>query len=153
MQSNGTRALVALAAIALVVVAFFVLSGDDDAGDGSGADADPPAATTTETADDGSDDKPKEDKPAQKPDVPAIVIKDGAPAGAVTELEFDKGDEIAFTVTANTDQEIHVHGYEIEEEIPAGETVDVTFPADLDGIYEIESHASGELLAELRVNP
>ena len=108
MQSIGSRALVALAAIALVVVAFFVLRGDDDAGDGSGADADPTTTTTstTATADDGpAEDKPKQDKPAAKPEVPAIVIKDGAPANGVIELEFDKGDEIAFTVTANTDQE------------------------------------------------
>ena len=152
MQSNGSRALVALAAIALVVVAFFVLKGDDDAGEGSGADPDPPAATTT--ADEATNqDEPAEDKPAEEPEIPTIVIKDGAPADGVTELEFDKGDVVRFAVESNIDQEIHVHGYEIEEEIPAGETVTVQFAADLDGIYEIESHTSEQLLAELRVNP
>ncbi len=152
MQSNGTRALVALAAIALVVVAFFVLQGDDDAGEGSGGDADPPVSTTTAT-DDTTTEKPAEDEKPEEPQVPTIVIQDGAPKGGVTELEFDKGDEVRFAVESNTDQEIHIHGYEIEEEIPAGETVDVEFPADLDGIYEIESHSSGQQLAELRVTP
>ncbi len=107
---------------------------------------------STTTAADEPAEKPAEDKPA-KPEIPTIVIKDGAPEGGVTELEFDKGDEIRFAVTSNTDQEIHVHGYEIEEEIPAGETVNVEFPADLDGIYEVESHTSEQQVAEIRVNP
>jgi hypothetical protein len=149
MQSNGSRALVALAAIAVVVVAFFVLRGDEDAGEGSGADPDPPTATTTTT----TEEQPAEEEPAEKREIPTVVIKDGAPEGGATELEFDKGDEIRFAVTSNTDQEIHIHGYEIEEEIPAGQTIDVEFPADLDGIYEVESHTTEQQIAEIRVNP
>jgi hypothetical protein len=152
MQSNGTRALIALAAIALVVVAFFVLRGDDDAGEGSGGDADPPVATTTtdETTAEEPADKPE--KP-EEPDVPEIVIEGGVPVDGVAEIEVAKGDEVRFTAVSDTDDEIHIHGYDLYEDLPAGKKVEVAFPADLDGIYEIESHTTGELLAELRVNP
>ena len=46
-----------------------------------------------------------------------------------------------FRVTADEDEEIHVHGYDIEKEVPAGETIDVSFPATITGIFEIEFHA------------
>ena len=58
-----------------------------------------------------------------------------------------------FRVTADEDEEIHVHGYDIEEEVPAGETINVSFPATITGIFEIEFHHSEEQIGSLRVDP
>ena len=49
--------------------------------------------------------------------------------------------------------EIHVHGYDRELAVPAGRTRTLTFEADLEGIFEVEDHHTGELLAELEVRP
>lgn len=157
MNSNATRGLVALGAIVLVVVAFFVLRGDEEAGEGSSVDS---SSTTATTADGGSttEDKPADQgKPAKdeapdEPELTTIVIKDGVPEGGVAELEFAKGDEVRFAVVADAANELHIHGYDLYEDLPAGKKVEIAFPAELDGIYEIESHTTGELIAELRVS-
>lgn len=97
------------------------------------------------------------ERPAQNTDsapaVPEIVVRDGEPVGGVRELEYDAGDQIRFKVRSNRADEVHVHGYDVEQEIPAGGTATLSFPADIEGIFEVELHGSEAQIAELRVNP
>ena len=158
MQSNLTRALVALAAVAVVVVAFVVLKGDEETDDGSAN-----GTVTAEQADtgegSGNDSKPagdggggKPEKPAE-PAVPEIVVKGGEPEGGVAELEFEKGDEVRFVVRSDAADEIHVHGYDVYADVPAGGKAEVEFPAEIDGIFEVELHDTAAQIAELTVSP
>ena len=84
---------------------------------------------------------------------PTIVVHDEEPVNGVEKLEYSAGEQVEFKVKSNTATEVHVHGYEIEKEVPAGGTVTVSFPAELEGIYEVEVHPAEEQIAELRVNP
>jgi hypothetical protein len=84
---------------------------------------------------------------------PTIVVRDEEPVNGVEKLEYSAGEQVEFKVKSNTASEVHVHGYEIEKEVPAGGTVTVSFPAELEGIYEVEVHPAEEQIAELRVNP
>jgi hypothetical protein len=86
-------------------------------------------------------------------DVPTIVVREGEPVGGVQELEFSAGEEIRFRVTSDEAEEIHVHGYDIAKDVPAGGTVEFAFPAELEGIYEAELEQLGVQIAELQVNP
>jgi FtsP/CotA-like multicopper oxidase with cupredoxin domain len=85
-----------------------------------------------------------------------LTVDNGEPAGGVKTLTYDKGDQVSIEVRLNTpEEEIHVHGYEIEK--PAEKSpVRLSFPAKLDGVFEIEVHrldgSEGEI-AELHVNP
>lgn len=90
---------------------------------------------------------------AAEPAVPTIAVKGGKPVGGVAELEYDAGERVRFRVRSDAADEVHVHGYDVEEEIPAGGSVLVSFPADIEGIFEVELHGSEEQIAELRVNP
>jgi len=56
-------------------------------------------------------------------------------------------------VRSDTDEEIHVHAYDIEREVPAGKTITVSFKATITGIVEIEFHGSEEQIGELTVEP
>ena len=56
-------------------------------------------------------------------------------------------------ITSDAADEIHVHGYDIYEDVPAGGRARVRFKADAAGIFEIEMHGSGQQIASLRVNP
>ena len=56
-------------------------------------------------------------------------------------------------VRSDSAEELHVHGYEVEKELKPGKTTIVSFPAELEGIFEVELHGSDELIAELQVNP
>jgi hypothetical protein len=86
-------------------------------------------------------------------DVPTIVVRHGEPEGGVQELEYSAGDRIRFRVSSDEAEEIHVHGYDLSQEVPANGTVEFDFPAELEGIYEAELEERGVQIIELRVNP
>lgn len=86
-------------------------------------------------------------------EVPTIEVRDGEPVGGVQTLEFDSGEEIRFRVSSDAAEEIHVHGYDIAKDVPAGGTIEFDFPAELEGIYEAELEELGVQIAELRINP
>jgi hypothetical protein len=60
---------------------------------------------------------------------------------------------VRFRVRSPAAEEIHVHGYDRYLDVPAGKTVNVSFKADITGIFEVELHGSGEPIAQLKVEP
>ncbi len=85
--------------------------------------------------------------------VPTVVVRNGEPVGGVKELDYNAGDEVRFEVESDVADEVHVHGYDLMEDVPAGGTVSFDFPADIEGIFEVELEGRKEQIAELRVNP
>ena len=149
MRNPLARGLVGLAALAAVVVLFVVLAGgDDDSSDNTGTTQTQPAAGATVTTGQGqANPKPK------KPPTPRVVIVGGKPRGGVERLSYESGDRIQFTVTSDVADEIHVHGYDVSKAVPAGGTVRFSFPARLEGVFEVELEGRAEPIAELRVSP
>jgi hypothetical protein len=86
-------------------------------------------------------------------EVPTIEVRGGEPVGGIQTLEFNAGEEIRFRVSSDAAEEIHVHGYDIAKDVPAGGTIEFDFPAELEGIYEAELEGLGVQIAELRINP
>lgn len=84
---------------------------------------------------------------------PTITVKNGEPAGGVQELEYSAGDQVRFKVDSDVADEIHVHGYDLMKDVPAGGSVSFSFPAEIEGIFEVELEGRKEQIAELRVNP
>ena len=84
------------------------------------------------------------------------VDASGNPVGGVKTLTYNKDDQVQLRVVlAKPEEAVHVHGYEIEK--PADKSpVDFSFPAKLDGVFEVEVHRSDHTegpIAELHVNP
>lgn len=127
--------------LALVAIGGLAACGSDDDG-----------TTTAATTTSGSE-KATTQEESKKPTIPTIVVRNGDPVGGVQELEYSAGDQIRFRVNSNQADEVHVHGYDVEEEIPAGGSAALSFPADIEGIFEVELHGSETQIAELRVNP
>jgi len=138
-MTHAKRALALLLAV-FIVVGVAACGSDDD------------STTTAATTTSGSE-KATTQEESKKPATPTIVVRNGAPVGGVQELEYSAGDEIRFRVSSNQADEVHVHGYDVEEEIPAGGAATLAFPADIEGIFEVELHGSETQIAELRVNP
>lgn len=61
------------------------------------------------------------------------------------------GADVTLRVTSAKDDGIHVHGYELEFDVPAGETVERQFTANMGGTYDIESHQEGLIYMKLIV--
>lgn len=143
MQSNRARAAIGVATIALIVVLFIVLSGGDD-----NKSTTTSAATTPTTTGGSQTSTTPALPPAEK-----IVVKGGKPVGGVQKLDYTKGDHIRFVVQSDVTDEVHVHGYDIPKDVKAGGSVSFNFPADLEGVFEVELESRKEQIAELRVNP
>jgi hypothetical protein len=101
----------------------------------------------------GSADTGEGEGPTAEIDVPTITVRGGEPVGGVQEIAVDAGDQIRFQVSSDRAEEIHVHGYDLAQTVPAGGTVEFDFPAELEGIYEVELEELGVQIAELRVEP
>lgn len=169
-MNTATRATLAIVGIAVLIGAFIVFGGggDDDRG-GIGSTGETatgsPSPTPTGRAtdpDDGDDHETSgandsgeaetggtrpADHESESHDVPVLR------SGKVTEFTVKSGETVHFRVKSQTADEIHVHGYDVEKEVPAGETVDVEFKGDIEGSFEIEFHESGEQIGELKVEP
>ena len=149
MRSRTGRALLGAALLITAVVLFLVLQ--DDGGGGaadSGGGTDAPARTEPRPGD-------EQDRAAKppKPSIPVIAIEAGKPVGGVEELEFAAGDRIRFEVKSDVADEVHVHGYDVIEEVEAGSSVRFDFPATIEGVFEVELEDRAEPIAELRVTP
>ena len=145
MQSRTTRALIAVAALVAVVVLFVVLAGGDDEGSNDTTTATSRTATTqTQTT---------TTRTVTAPPVERIVVEGGEPRGGVKRLSFDSGERVRFSVTSDVADEVHVHGYDVSEEVSAGGTVRFGFPASIEGVFEVELEGRGVQIAELRVSP
>ncbi len=59
------------------------------------------------------------------------------------------GTEITLTVVSVTDQEFHVHNYDITK---AGTRVTFAFTADLVGSHIVESHTTGKVICTIVVS-
>jgi hypothetical protein len=140
VRSPLARGAIALAAIALVVVLFVVLAGGDD---------DNKSSTTTRAQSSQGTTQGQSQRPAAE----QVLVRDGKPVGGVKRLEYGKGDQVRFVVRSDVADEIHVHGYDFKKDVPAGGSVRFSFPAKIDGVFEIELEGRKEQIAELRVNP
>jgi hypothetical protein len=150
VQSRTARALIAVAALVAVVVLFVVLAGGDDDGGGETTTQAQPATGTTAPA---TGTEPEaEPEPAEEP-VPRIVVEGGEPRGGVERLSFDSGERVRFVVRSDVADEVHVHGYDVSRDVPAGGSVRFGFPASIEGVFEVELEGRGVQIAELRVSP
>ncbi|MGD9734252.1 MAG: hypothetical protein AB7V58_01395 [Solirubrobacterales bacterium] len=143
MKSNAIRALVGVAAVALAVVLFVVLQDDGD----SAAEKQEPRS------DDRSAKVVEGDREQPKPSIPKIVVRNGKPVGGVEELTYSADDRVRFKVESDVHDEVHLHGYDISKDVAAGGSVSFDFPANLEGIFEVELEHRAEPIAELQVNP
>ena len=149
MRSPAARIAIGVATLAAVVVLFIVFAGGDDEGDNNSA------TTTTQAAGD-VDHRDHRDPQAAEPEVAADRADHRArrqAGGRSQEADYNNGDRIRFVVTSDVADEVHVHGYDIAKDVPAGGSVRFGFPAKLEGVFEVELEDRKEQIAELRVSP
>lgn len=139
--------------------AVFVHEGVDHSKEGSGHEAEPEHAHSDKIAcaelegAAGAGEGGEGGGPTAETSVPTIIVKDGEPVGGVAEIAVGAGEDVRFKVSSDQAEEIHVHGYDLAQTVPAGGTVEFDFPAELEGIYEVELEKLGVQIAELRVEP
>ncbi len=151
MDSRRVPALIALVGV-VAAVGLFLLLKDDTADEDSVTT--PPAQTASDGSGSGNQEQKPEKKPKpDKPEIPVIEIKGGQPVGGVAEFEVAKGDDIRFVVESDVDEEVHLHGYDVSQDVTAGGKVEFEVPATIEGVFELELEHSVVPIAEISVVP
>ena len=80
-----------------------------------------------------------------------VLIAKGKISPAPGALQAKKGDHVDITITSDTADEVHVHGYDIEKPLTPGQPTEIQFDATQQGRFEVETHESGKTLFQLIV--
>jgi FtsP/CotA-like multicopper oxidase with cupredoxin domain len=80
-----------------------------------------------------------------------VTIQGGAMNPA--EISAEEGDFVTLRLTSESPVEVHLHGYDLEEEVLPGEETELSFEADATGQFEIEDHETEAQLGTLLVQP
>lgn len=66
-------------------------------------------------------------------------------------IEVSRGDPVAIVVTADTADEVHLHGYDIFVDVTPDRAARLEFVADIPGVFELELEGARLTLSELEV--
>jgi hypothetical protein len=70
---------------------------------------------------------------------------------APTTVDLAVGEELTLVVTSDHDDELHLHGFDVEEELRAGVPTTVTVTGKDPGVYEVETHEPALRLLKIAV--
>jgi copper(I)-binding protein len=149
-MSTGAR-LGILAGIIVVAVAALVI-----AGGGGDDNKDSASTTTTKSSTTGTTADTSTSTTTTAPAGPPtyrVTVKNAKPVGGIEAIKVNKGDEVRLVVKSDTADEIHIHGYDLKQDVKAGGSVAFKFKATIDGAFEIELEDHKEQIAELTVEP
>ena len=80
-----------------------------------------------------------------------VEVSDGKPVDGVQRFRIDAGEAVTLTVTGDTADELHIHGYDLLVRFAPGQPGTITFKANIPGVFEAETHHRGDLVMELQV--
>jgi hypothetical protein len=80
-----------------------------------------------------------------------VLVKDGKPVGGIQRARVRKGQTVAIVVHSDVADEVHVHGYDLMKDVPAGGTVRIAFPATIAGEFEAEFESRKLQIVEFTV--
>jgi len=147
-MKSGRNPLILGAILVVAVIALFLVLRPGESDDSEG-----PVVTNSATEQNETEPAEKKKSKPKPPPVPTVVVKNGEPVDGVLGIEVNEGENITFEVKSDVDEEIHVHGFDITQDVAAGGTAKLSFPANITGIFEVELEFSGVPVAELQVNP
>ncbi|TQJ51654.1 hypothetical protein FBY26_3391 [Phycicoccus sp. SLBN-51] len=96
------------------------------------------AAPTPPSAKSPTTPPPAKDTPAGRVIDVTITGRKVTPAPATVDLKV--GEKLTLVVTSDHDDELHAHGFDIEEKLKAGTPTTVTVTGAEAGSYEVETH-------------
>ena len=80
-----------------------------------------------------------------------VAYAGGEVTGTSGREEVTVGEQVVLRVSSDVAEEVHVHGYDLEQAVPAGATVEIPVRATIPGVFEVEMHQSHKVLFQLRV--
>lgn len=124
--------VIIIVAIAALAAIFFVLKPGGPQGNTADTGT-PAAATRTRT-------------------IP-LTLTEGKLSNTESPIVVKQDERITLTITADTTDELHLHGYDKSIELEPGKAKSVTFTADRSGSFEAELHSTDTPVFVLEVQP
>lgn len=92
--------------------------------------------------------------PAPTPAVRTIDVSyaAGEVSGTTGREDVALGEQVVLRITSDVADQVHVHGYDLEQDLPAGVPVEIPLTASIPGGFEVELHDAGRALFQLRVS-
>jgi heme/copper-type cytochrome/quinol oxidase subunit 2 len=84
-------------------------------------------------------------------EVVAVAINEGIMSPP--EVTVYEGDQVNLQITSDRPIEVHLHGYDLTEEVEPGETAELSFEATDTGRFGIEDHNTDAEVGVLLVQP
>ena len=81
-----------------------------------------------------------------------IRIADGKVTTGVQNVKVKSGQSVLIRGVSDVADSLHVHGYDKSLDLKPGKPAEVTFTADVTGVFEIETHETAKLVAKLTVS-
>ena len=81
-----------------------------------------------------------------------VEVRDGRVSPNAENVKVTTGQSVEVTLTSDIAESIHIHGYDKSAEASAGKPGSLTFTADVQGVFEIETHETEKLVAKLIVS-
>jgi heme/copper-type cytochrome/quinol oxidase subunit 2 len=66
-------------------------------------------------------------------------------------VRVDRGERVRIRVQADRNEEVHVHGYDLSQDVAPGRPATIEFTADAPGVFEVELEQATLKLFELQV--
>jgi hypothetical protein len=133
--------------VALVVAAgLYLVFRPDDADEPS---ANPPPATVATTGEATTTSPPP---PPHGPPPPAqvrIVVRGGLPVGGPRRVTVARNRRVVLTVTSDVSDEVHLHGYDLMQDVGPGMPARIAFRATRPGTVEAELEDAGVQIARI----
>jgi hypothetical protein len=86
-----------------------------------------------------------------KATVITIQIKDGTPVGGIQRADVKSGQLVDLVVHSDVADEVHLHGYDLHQDVEAGGTAHIRFQAKIPGVFEAELENRKLQILELTV--
>ncbi|GAA2108357.1 hypothetical protein GCM10009841_28760 [Microlunatus panaciterrae] len=80
-----------------------------------------------------------------------IRLQNGKVSPNGAKINVEQGRTVVLNITSDHDDEVHVHGYDLEIPVKAGASVSRSFVADQLGSVEVESHEPSKIIVILNV--
>jgi hypothetical protein len=97
-------------------------------------------------------DKPEPTKsPAPEGNVVRVRVAGGLVQGVEDTVDVAVGEKLTILVRSDAADEVHVHGYNLFDDVGPGQQAEIELTADIPGVFEVELEDAHLLLFELRV--
>jgi hypothetical protein len=147
-MTTAQRLGIVAATVVVLILGFVLLRPSGDSGGAGG-----PSSSSSTAASGAASTPSTSASAAAPPAVKTIRVVNGQPQGGIQKLSFAKGDQIRLRVVSDVADEIHIHGYDLHKDVAKGGSVQFSFPASIEGRFEIELENAGTQIADLEVRP